>query len=159
MQYDLKTKKMFLKRCTYPDVALSDLYLGQIIMVYSRQLKIVEYGDLFTRNKFAHSRQRTFAMLKPDVYTSAGKIIDSIYQSGFTISRLKMSRFNQNLVDQFYGEHKGKPFYDNLSNFITSDVVIGAELIADNAIEKWRAMIGPTNTQTAQQHAPNTLRA
>ena len=69
-------------------------------------------------------------MIKPDAYTQTGKIIDAIYQSGFVISKLKMSRFNQNTVGQFYGEHKGKPFYENLSTFIQSDVVTGMELVA-----------------------------
>jgi nucleoside-diphosphate kinase len=53
-------------------------------------------------------------MIKPDAYTNTGKIIDAIYQNGFVISKLKMSRFNNNSVDSFYGEHKGKPFYNGL---------------------------------------------
>jgi len=77
-------------------------------------------------------------MIKPDAYTSTGKIIDAIYQSGFKISKLKMSRFNTNTVGNFYGEHKGKPFYNGLSDFIQSDVVSGIELVAENAVEKWR---------------------
>ena len=77
-------------------------------------------------------------MIKPDAYTSTGKIIDAIYQSGFKISKLKMSRFNANTVGNFYGEHKGKPFYNGLSDFIQSDVVSGIELVAENAVEKWR---------------------
>ena len=76
--YDVKTRKMFLKRCACPSFNSGDLYLGSIVTVYARQLKIVEYGDVFTRRKFATTRQRTFAMIKPDVYTSTGKIIDAI---------------------------------------------------------------------------------
>jgi nucleoside-diphosphate kinase len=98
-------------------------------------------------------------MIKPDAYTNTGKIIDAIYQNGFVISKLKMSKFNNNSVGSFYGEHKGKPFYNDLSNFIQSDVVTGMELVASGAVEKWRHLIGPTNTIQAKQSAPNSLRA
>lgn len=74
-------------------VSMDELYIGSIITVYARQLKLVEYGDLFTRQKFESKRQRTFAMIKPDAYASTGKILDAIYQSGFVVSKLKMSKF------------------------------------------------------------------
>ena len=77
----------------YPDISLKDLYIGSIVTVYARQLKLVDYGDTFTRKEFAKGKETTFALIKPDVYMHTGKIIDSIYQSGFVISKLKMSRF------------------------------------------------------------------
>ena len=98
-------------------------------------------------------------MIKPDAYTQTGKIIDAIYQQGFVVSKLKMSKFNPNSVGSFYGEHRGKPFYENLSNFIQTDVVTGMELVASNAVDNWRQMIGPTNTQAAKQNAPHSIRA
>ena len=98
-------------------------------------------------------------MIKPDAYKNIGKIIDAIYVNGFKISKLKMSRFTQQSSSEFYGEHKEKAFFPNLQNFITSDVVVGMELIADSAIDKWRQFIGPTNTLKAKQEAPNSIRA
>jgi len=47
---------------------------------------------------------------------------------------MKMSRFSPEAADIFYGEHIGKPFYPNLKEFITSDVVIGMELTQTNGI-------------------------
>lgn len=70
-----------------------------------------------------------------------------------------MSKFTKETSEVFYGEHIGKPFFPNLQEFITSDVVTGMELISPNAIQKWRAFIGPTNTQKAKEEAPNSLRA
>jgi nucleoside-diphosphate kinase len=77
-------------------------------------------------------------MIKPDSYTNTGKILDAIYQSGFVISKLKMGRFTQEAAGSFYGEHKGKPFYNGLIDFMTSDVATGIELVAENAVERWR---------------------
>lgn len=77
-------------------------------------------------------------MIKPDSYANTGKIIDAIQQSGFVISKLKMGKFTNESAGQFYGEHRGKPFYNGLMDFMTSDVVTGLELVAENAVEGWR---------------------
>ena len=98
-------------------------------------------------------------MIKPDCYKHIGKIIDAIYVNGFKISQMKMSRFSTATASEFYGEHKGKPFFPNLQAFVTSDVVVGMELVAESAIDKWRSLIGPTNTQKAKAEAPESLRA
>jgi len=73
-------------------------------------------------------------MIKPDAYTNIGKIISIIEQSGFTISNIKMSKFTRPDAEEFYAEHKGKHFFDNLINFMTSDFVVGIELVSDNAV-------------------------
>ena len=123
---------MFLKRCPYTGItSLDDFFLGAVITVYGRQLKITDYSDVATRKRFEVDRQRTFAMIKPDAYRHMGKIIDAVYVNGFRINKLKMSRFSYETAQQFYGEHIGKPFFPNLQKFITSDVVVGMELVAE----------------------------
>ncbi len=157
--FDAKNHRTFLKRSEYPSIQLGDLFIGGRVTVNGRQLKVVDYGDVFTRKCFEAHRQRTFAMIKPDCYAQMGKIIDAISANGFIINKLKMSRFTKATAEEFYGEHRGKPFFDNLVSFITSDVVVGMELVAENAIEKWRQVIGPTSTDAAKREAPHSLRA
>lgn len=84
---------MFLKRMA-SEVEEQQLYIGSVVVVYSRQLKLVDFGDTFTRQKFARGKESTFAMIKPDVYVHTGKIIDAIYKNGFIISRLRMGRMS-----------------------------------------------------------------
>ena len=128
-----------MKRMACPGLSINELYLGSIINVYSRQLKLVEYGDLFTRRMFEAASERTFGMIKPDCYTQTGKIIDAIYANGFTISKLKMSKFTKpQQADEFYEEHRGKPFFSDMVTFMQSDVVTGMELKSENAIQKFR---------------------
>lgn len=139
---------------------MRELFLGSIITIYSRQLKLVDYADIFTKNKFESSSERTFAMIKPDCYTQTGKIIDAIYQNGFTISKLKMSKFSApQMVDQFYEHHKGKPFFSDLTQYMQSDVVTGMELVGKDAITVFRDQLGPTDTIEAKRSAPQSLRA
>jgi nucleoside-diphosphate kinase len=97
-------------------------------------------------------------MIKPDVYTHTGKIIDALCSNGFVISKLKMTRMNKAVSGNFYQEHTGKPFFGDLQAFMESDVVTGMELINEGAVDKWRNLIGPTNSLEAKSTAPNSIR-
>lgn len=70
-----------------------------------------------------------------------------------------MSKFNAKTASHFYKEHEGKAFFPNLAGHMTSDVVVGIELVAADAVKKWRDLIGPTNTEVAKKNAPGSLRA
>jgi len=158
--HDIKNKKVFLKKMVYPDISIKDLYIGSDINVFSRKMKIVDYGDGFTKKKFQDTRSSTYGMIKPDAYMNIGKIIDMIYNvGGFTISKLKMTRFIQDDASEFYQEHIGKPFFNNLISFMTSDLIVGLELVHKDAVKSWREFIGPTNSNNARQTAPNSIRA
>jgi len=63
---------MFLKRMSCPDVTTDRLYLGSILSVFSRQLKLNDYGDAFTRGYYGKAKESTFALIKPDVYVHTG---------------------------------------------------------------------------------------
>jgi len=82
-----------LKRMACADITEDKLFIGSVVTIFSRQLKLVDYGDTFTRSHFASNKETTFGLIKPDVYVHTGKIIDTIYANGFTISRLKMGKF------------------------------------------------------------------
>jgi len=157
--YDVKNSRIFLKKQQIPSIALDNFFIGAQVTVLARVLRVIDYGDVHTRKHFETSRQRTFAMIKPDCYAQMGQIISAIQNGGLTINKLKMSRFNRGSVEQFYAEHKEKAFFPNLAQFITSDVVIGMELVGNNAVAQWRQLIGPTNTMTAKSQAPQSLRA
>ena len=83
-----------------------------------------------------------------------GKIIESIYQNGFIISKLKMSRFTPTTAARFLGAQAGPA-----SEHMTSDVSIGMEIVADGAVQKWNQLIGPADSIQAKMQASSTLRA
>ena len=68
LQDDLKNKRMFMKRMPCAGLSVRELFLGSIVNVHARQLKLVDYGDVFTRTKFEAQAGRTFALIKPDCY-------------------------------------------------------------------------------------------
>lgn len=157
--YDKKVQKVFLKRVEVTGLSLADFYIGAKVTVFSRVLYVASYGDIATQVKQNGERESTFAMIKPAAVQHAGKIIAQIQRAGFQINRLKMSRFTRETSEVFYGEHVGKQFFPNLQNFITSGNVIGLELVADGAIQRWRNFIGPTDTAKAKREAPQSIRA
>lgn len=157
--YDIKNRRVFLKRCVYPSVSVEHLYVGSIITIYSRQLNIVEYADEYTHQAMEKQRAKTLGLIKPDGMKNMGKIIHAIYRSGFLINKLKIVQLSPAEAQQFYSCHKGKPFYDKLCSFMSSGPICAMELVAEDGIAKWRTLLGPTNTADAKAQAPNSLRA
>ena len=89
-----------------------------------------------------------------------GKIIDLIYnKGGFNIGKLKLPKMSKENAAIFYGEHQGKPFYNFLIDYITSDFIVGMELIKENAIKEWRTFIGSTKVEKAKKEGPGSLHA
>ena len=101
--------------------------------------------------------ERTFAIIKPNAFAdgNSGKIISRIYQEGFTIVGLKKLYLSKVKAEGFYYVHKSRPFFDELTEFMSSGPCIAMVLEADNAIQKWRDLMGATNPAQA---AEGTLR-
>merc|ERR1719353_1047796 len=147
---------MFLKRAAFGHIQSEDLFLGAILNVYSRQVKIVEYADVATRNELEGKKSRTLALVKPDAYPHLGKIISEIYKMDFIISQMRMVKMTRADVEEFFAAEKGQPYFPDLIAHMTSDVVTAMEVVGDSAIQAWQARIGATE-ETAGN--PNTLRA
>ena len=96
-------------------------------------------------------------MIKPDGVKRGltGEVIRRIEQKGFRIVGLKQLVISRGTAETHYGEHKGKPFYEGLVNFITSGPVVAMVLEGEGAILEWRKMMGATNPKDA---APGTIR-
>jgi len=86
--YDLKNRRTFLKRCDYPSITAKDLYKGNTITVYSRQLEIADYGDEFTRKIFCESASEETIMVAAAQLPQMGRILDAIQAAEITISSL-----------------------------------------------------------------------
>jgi nucleoside-diphosphate kinase len=103
--------------------------------------------------------QSTYAMIKPRCEELWGAVFDRIRREGFVIARMKEVKFDGDLVARFYPEHVGQEHYDRMARYITSGVSLGMELVAVDAIARWRNVIGPTAPDVARAQAPGSLRA
>jgi nucleoside-diphosphate kinase len=103
--------------------------------------------------------QRTYGMIKPRYEHVWGKIFDRIYEEGLKIVRMKTMEWDSEFVSRFYAEHIGKEFYERMTNYLTSGLIVGFELAGDDAVAHWRKVIGPTVLEDARSQAPHSLRA
>ena len=100
---------------------------------------------------------RTFAIIKPDAVRNGdtGKIYDRIIQAGFTIVSAKLLKMTMDQAEGFYAVHRERPFYSELTSFMTSGPCMVLALEKENAVESWRVTIGTTNPEKAEE---NTIR-
>ena len=97
--------------------------------------------------------ERTFAIIKPDAFRAgnAGKILARIYEEGFTVVGLKKLYLSKIEAEGFYAVHKGKPFFDELTDFMSSGPCLLMVLEAENGIVKWRQLMGATDPKEAEE--------
>lgn len=102
--------------------------------------------------------ERTFSMLKPDATKRnlTGAVNAMIEASGLRIIAQKRIQMTPALAGAFYAEHKGKPFYEGLVEMMSSAPVVVQVLEGENAISKYRSIMGATNPANAEQ---GTIRA
>ncbi len=95
--------------------------------------------------------EKTFAIIKPDAFAAAnaGKILARIYEEGFKVVGLKKLYLSKVEAEGFYYVHKDRPFFGELTDFMSSGPCIVLVLEAENAIKKWRDLMGATNPAEA----------
>ena len=103
------------------------------------------------------SNESTLVLIKPDGVNRAliGKLIEKLESTGLKITGMKLILINKDLASKHYEEHKDKPFFSSLVNFITSSPVVALALNGENAIQKTRTMMGSTNPL---ESSPGTIR-
>ncbi|GAA6000403.1 hypothetical protein JCM10207_007998 [Rhodosporidiobolus poonsookiae] len=106
--------------------------------------------------------QLTLGVIKPSVAAHqphVQEIMQRIKASGLEIVRSKRLFWRAEDAEQFYGEHKGRFYFPRLVQHATSGPFVALALAAPDAIQRWRALIGPTHVYKGQWERPETLRA
>ena len=98
-------------------------------------------------------KTRTLAIIKPDAvaYGHKEKIIGRITNEGFTILSSKQMDMSLAQAEGFYEIHRGKPFYDELTQFMSSGPCVVLALEKEDAVNEWSRVIGATNPAEAEK--------
>lgn len=101
--------------------------------------------------------ERTFSILKPDACARnlTGAVNAVIEDAGLKIIAQKRIRMSQEQAEGFYGVHRERPFFKDLVKFMTSGPVVVQVLEGENAVARYREIMGATNPYNA---APNSIR-
>jgi nucleoside-diphosphate kinase len=102
--------------------------------------------------------ERTLILVKPDGVRRGlvGQVISRFETAGFTLVAMRFGQLPRDTVEEFYGEHHGKPFYEPLVEMMSSDPVAAIILERAEAIARARQLVGATDPAQA---APGTIRA
>jgi nucleoside-diphosphate kinase len=95
----------------------------------------------------------TLTMIKPSAVAGnyTGPILKMINDAGFRIAAMKMTKMSVHQAEEFYGVHRGKPFYTSLVAFMSSGPIVAAILEKENAVEDFRKLIGATDPAKAAE--------
>ena len=98
-------------------------------------------------------KERTLSIIKPDGVNKnyIGNILKRFEDAGLTIAAMKKTRLSRSEAETFYAVHRERPFYQSLTEFMSSGPVVVSVLEGDNAIEKNRALMGATNPADADE--------
>ena len=101
--------------------------------------------------------ERTLVLVKPDGVRRglAGEIISRLEQKGLTLVAMELRTLERSVAEEHYGEHKERPFFGELVDFITSAPLVAAVLEGDDVVKASRQLIGATNPLEA---APGSIR-
>ena len=97
--------------------------------------------------------EKTLVLIKPDAFSKhySGDIIKRYEQEGLRIVAMKLLQMDERLASIHYAEHIGRPYYSDLTGFMTSGPIIAMVLEGENAIKKVRALNGKTNPAEAEE--------
>ena len=98
-------------------------------------------------------KERTLSIIKPDGVSRnlIGKVIGRLEAAGLTIMAMKMIKMTKSQAKGFYQVHEGKPFYESVTDFMSSGPCVVMVLEGENAINRYREIMGATNYTEAEQ--------
>lgn len=151
--FDLKTKKTFLKKTKYENIKQADLYLGNSIVLYSRTLKIMDYGDDFTRKSCSTWSESTFLLLKPEGIPETGLVLTQIQEAGFKLARAKLVQLNRHQAEYVYRNFNLHPEFNNFVSTVSNgENSLAMELVCQNANGRLREFLSSRQDSITSQN-------
>ncbi|NWZ30915.1 TXND3 protein, partial [Asarcornis scutulata] len=110
--------------------------------------------------EFFFPQEHTLALIKPDAAKKhKDDIMQKVKDAGFTISKIKEEALTREMATQFYKDHEGKPFFEELVARMTEGPSVVMVLTKENAVQEWRQLMGPTDPEVAKESSPESIRA
>jgi len=128
---DNRSRKTFLKKTVTTEVKREDLYLGNTILLLSRRLQVVDYGDEVTRSLCSQSLETTVVILPSEALNEAGRLLAEAQAAGFSLGRAKSISLNSMQVRNILGEEGEK------AELLCSGPTLAMELVMEDAVSKF----------------------
>ncbi|XP_033208688.1 nucleoside diphosphate kinase 7 [Belonocnema kinseyi] len=156
--YDLKTKKTFLRRTKCEGVEEKDFYVGALITIFSRSMRLINFADCNTKTKLSSKAQKTLAIIMPDIIDKMGEILKKIAAQDLHIGNIKMVNFTKDSAIEFYKGKSGSDLSRTI-NYVISGPIVAIELLGEDCVARWQELTGPNDSSEAREKAPSSIRA
>lgn len=145
--FDIKSRKMFLRRCAVSALEKKDLFLGNTIVIFSRHLLIKEFTNDYTRDKVENDKQTTLILIYPEAHSQIGHIFDSFERAGYNFVRIRSLNFTQvsarEFLDRFFV--KGVDITDEVRRLTNPNhPSVALEIVGPSIITKWQTCLRPS---------------
>ncbi|KAG5467527.1 hypothetical protein CUR178_01171 [Leishmania enriettii] len=157
--YDLKTKRLFLKRCAYPSLSPNELYVGATINVFSRPLRIVDYGDDATRKRLTTDSCECMITVDMEHYSAvAGSVVEALTTQGLRITFIRLVELSQGLAARVASKTQrclvllvsGAGAREKVASVAASFSAAVSQISSDGAVQELReAVMGPGESTAA----------
>ncbi|CAH8649883.1 unnamed protein product [Heterobilharzia americana] len=131
--HEEKTNRLFLKPTKIEGLKLSDFYLGSTVTILSRSLRIVDFGDEFTKRELSGRSERCVVFITPDSVCRAGEVIGMLEDKAFRIVNLKMLRITSDQVKCLFENHTNISNIPKLLEQLSGRVVVALEVMGSSA--------------------------
>uniref|UniRef100_R4G3W0 Putative nucleoside diphosphate kinase domains-containing protein n=1 Tax=Rhodnius prolixus TaxID=13249 RepID=R4G3W0_RHOPR len=155
--YDVKRNRIFLRRTRVENLNFGDIYVGNYITIFSRQLKLVDYANTMTKRLLGTKMMKTFALIKPDGVEKKSKILQILLSNGFTIINLRMLKLSDALSEKLLEHEKSAPKFLELQTHLRSGASIAMELVGENAVDRLKKIAGPIDPNVAKVQEPSSI--
>lgn len=157
--FDRELNRMYLKRTRVNGIDTKDMFVGNKVRIYGRQIKITDYADCRTQKLIGKTKERVLTLLKPGVVDKFGELVNYIEKNNFQISKLKMCTLSRKEALDFYEARRGENELPFILEHIVSGPIVAIVLVGENATARWKEILGPRDPIEARKTAPNSLRA
>ncbi|KAI5748970.1 hypothetical protein M8J76_003708 [Diaphorina citri] len=154
---DVKKNKIFLRRTHCDEILLKDLFIGNSVKLFSRILKIVDYGDRYTKSYLESTNyQCTIAFLRPHANDSKSELFQDLINHGFEFINLLMVEFNEE-IKRIMSQQESTARIP-ISSMLNGPVIV-FQLRGVDAVQKLQDVVGPADREEALSNYPHSLRA
>ncbi|KAK2945037.1 putative Nucleoside diphosphate kinase 7 [Blattamonas nauphoetae] len=157
--YDVKNKRVFLRRCPCGDATFDQFFIGNTVDIFARSFKLLDYADGFTRGSSIQERERSLLIVKPDIMQFFGRVVELIEKEDLRICRLRSFRLNRQETSEIFEEYSEHPKFEELVRFVSGQLVIGMEVVGKSCHSRIVELVGPDEPDEARISHPESLRA
>ncbi|KAJ2947961.1 hypothetical protein O0L34_g9753 [Tuta absoluta] len=154
--YDLKSRKIFVRRTLVDGVTLDKFYIGCTLHIFGRLIKIIDYACESTKKRLQKELQVTCVIIKPLPNSTVGKIITHFNKHNLHITRMKRAKWTLDDIAFIYRNMTADPTYPFLLEYIGGNYTFVLELVGKNIYEVTAKIVGDRDPLKAE---PGTIRA